>query len=101
MISVAKLVRGFSSAVWSGISPKTPNDANKKTEIPLKISAKNITQNQRIVFEKLADIFFLFTMITAYLLNGSTLKPTSIIPSSIAIPLGFSRSRMACCIWTL
>ena len=101
MISDARLVRGFSSAVWSGISPKRPNEAIKKTEEQLKTRSRKVIQNQRIGFGKLADTFFFFAIIFAYLLRGSTLNPTSITPSSIAIPLEIPRSLMACCIWTL
>ena len=81
--------------------PCPANEAEIKTVIPLSINAKKNIQNQRIGFEKLGVVFFFFAIIIAYLLRGSTLKPTSITPSRIATPLGFPLSRMACCICTV
>jgi hypothetical protein len=56
---VAKLVLGFSNAVWSGMAPKTPKDANKKTSGMKDAINKNKVQNQSLGFEKF-DLDFLF-----------------------------------------
>jgi len=67
MISVAKLVRGFSKAVVSGMSPKTPKDADRNTSNATEIAAKKHIQNQRIGFEKSSDAVFFFAIISIYL----------------------------------
>ena len=64
---MAKFVRGFSNAVVSGISPKSPKEAEIKTSGTAKIATKKHIQNQRIGFEKLGDADFFFAIIFIYL----------------------------------
>ena len=67
MISVAKLVRGFSKAVVSGMSPKSPKEAERKMRAIPKTAAKKHIQNQRMGFEKSRDAAFFFAIISIYL----------------------------------
>ena len=66
-ISVARFVRGFSNAVWSGIGPKRPIEAKTKINGIHKETIANKAQNQRLGFEKFL-VFFLFLTMCYFIL---------------------------------
>ena len=64
MISVAKLVRGFSKAVCLACHQKHQKTPDRKMRATPKTAAKKHIQNQRIGFEKLRDAVFFFAIIS-------------------------------------